>query len=230
MRRISLIHLALAALAASAAPCWPLEAADVLTFHNDNNRTGRNLQETILNTLNVNPKTFGKLFSVSLDGNSFGQPLYVASVNFKGGDRSVVYVATSHNSVYAIDARTGALIWRVNLGDPVPRQDIETFRQAHMPDGSPYYDLYPEIGITATPVIDVGSQAIFVVAKTRVSTENEPKYFYSLHALDLRDGSEKSDSPVIVDGHVHSAVGSASDGADVSFDPFLALNRRHCCY
>lgn len=225
MRRISLIHLALAALAASAAPCWPLEAADVLTFHNDNNRTGRNLQETILNTLNVNPKTFGKLFSVSLDGNSFGQPLYVASVNFKGGDRSVVYVATSQNSVYAIDARTGALIWRVNLGDPVPRQDIETFRQAHMPDGSPYYDLYPEIGITATPVIDVGSQAIFVVAKTRVSTENEPKYFYSLHALDLRDGSEKSDSPVIVDGHVHSAVGSASDGADVSFDPFLALNR-----
>jgi hypothetical protein len=83
--RISFIHLALAALAAFAAPCWPLEAANVLTFHKDNNRTGRNLQETTLNTLNVNPNTFGKLFLVSLDGNSFGQPLYVASVNFKGG-------------------------------------------------------------------------------------------------------------------------------------------------
>jgi hypothetical protein len=225
VRRISLNHLALAALAAFAAPCWPLEAANVLTFHNDNSRTGRNLQETILNTLNVNPNTFGKLFSVSLDGNSFGQPLYVASVNFKGGDRSVVYVATSHDSVYAIDARTGAIIWRVNLGNPVPRHDVETFRQAHMPDGSPYYDIYPEIGITSTPVIDIGSQAIFVVAKTRVSVEDKPKYVYSLHALDLRDGSEKSDGPVIIDGHVLSARGSAADAADVSFDPFLALNR-----
>jgi hypothetical protein len=225
VRRISLNHLALAALAAFAAPCWPLEAANVLTFHNDNSRTGRNLQETILNTLNVNPNTFGKLFSVSLDGNSFGQPLYVASVNFKGGDRSVVYVATSHDSVYAIDARTGAIIWRVNLGNPVPRHDVETFRQAHMPDGSPYYDIYPEIGITSTPVIDIGSQAIFVVAKTRVSVEDKPKYVYSLHALDLRDGSEKSDGPVIIDGHVPSARGSAADAADVSFDPFLALNR-----
>ncbi len=209
MRRISSIHLALAALVAFATPCWPLEAASVLTFHNDNNRTGRNLQETILNTLNVNPNTFGKLFSVSLDGNSFGQPLYVASVHFKGGDRSVVYVATSHDSVYAIDARTGAIVWRVNLGNPVPRLDIETFRQAHMPPDEPYYDIYPEIGITSTPVIDIASQAIFVVAKTRASIEDEPKYIYSLHALDLRDGSEKNDSPVTVDGRVSSGGGSA---------------------
>jgi hypothetical protein len=223
--RMSLIRLALAALAAFATPCLAGEATNVLTFHNDNDRTGRNLQETILNTSNVNPNTFGKLFSVSLDGNSLGQPLYVSSVNFKGGDRSVVYVATSHNSVYAIDARTGAIIWRVNLGDPVSRLDVETFLRAHMPDDSPYYDIYPEIGITSTPVIDIASQFIFVVAKTRVSIEDNPKYNYSLHALDLRDGSEKSDGPVIVDGHVPSDRGSASDNADVSFDPFLALNR-----
>jgi hypothetical protein len=175
--------------------------------------------------LNVNPNTFGKLFSVSLDGNSFGQPLYVGSVHFKGGDPSVVYVATSHDSVYAIDAQTGAIIWRVNLDNPVPRLDIETFAQAHMPPDAPYYDIYPDIGITSTPVIDIASQTIFVVAKTRVSIGDEPGYIYSFHALDLRDGSEKNDGPVTVDARVSSDGGSASGDASVSFDSFLALNR-----
>ena len=71
-----------------------------------------------------------------------------------------------------------------------------------MPPDAPYYDIYPDIGITSTPVIDIESQAIFVVAKTRVSIGDEPGYIYSFHALDLRDGSEKNDGPVTVDARI----------------------------
>lgn len=117
---MSLRHLVLVAIVACVTPCQSQEAVNVLTFHNDNIRTGRNLNETILNTKNVNAHTFGKIFAVALDGNSFGQPLYVASGHSKVGDSPIVYVATSHNSVYAIDALTGAVIWKVNLGNPVP--------------------------------------------------------------------------------------------------------------
>jgi hypothetical protein len=100
--------------------CPAQEPVNVLTFHNDNSRTGANVKETVLNTSNVNVKSFGKLFSVALDGNSFGQPLYVASVRIGGADHAMVYVATSNDSVYGIDARAGSVLWHVNLGKPVP--------------------------------------------------------------------------------------------------------------
>jgi len=171
MTRIWLVRLALIALPVFSSPCLAQDAVNVLTYHNSNDRTGENLQEVVLNTSNVGVDTFGKLFSVALDGNSFGQPLYVASVHIAGADRPVVYVATSHSSVYAIDARAGTVVWRVNLGTPIPRLDVSAFSHAHMPSYMPpYYDLYPEIGITSTPAIDLASQTLFVVAKTKVTT------------------------------------------------------------
>jgi Glycosyl hydrolases family 31/Galactose mutarotase-like len=215
--------LAIAALVAS--QCWAQEAVNVVTFHNSNDRTGRNLQEVVLNTSNVNVNGFGKLFSVALDGNSFGQPLYVASVHIAGADRAMVYVATSNDSVYAIDDRAGTIAWRVNLGKPVPRLDVSAFSHAHMPAYvPPYYDLYPNIGIASTPVIDVVSQTLFVVAKTKELSKNAT-YKYSLHALDLRDGSEKNAGPVTIDAHVGKDGKTVARGEGIDFDPFLALNR-----
>jgi alpha-glucosidase len=210
--------------------CWGLslaqERVNVLTHHNGNDRTGRNLHETVLNTSNVNVHTFGKLFSVPLDGNSFGQPLYVSAIRSKGVDRSVVYVATSHNSVYGIDALTGAVIWHQNLGHSVPRIDVSVYSHVHMPRYvPPYYDLYPEIGITSTPVIDIPSGTIYVVAKTKSVINGTAAYQYSLHALDLADGVEKKNSPVVIDAHVDTNGHPVAPGTGVDFDPFLALNR-----
>src|ERR1044071_800361 len=94
------------ALSLSLALCPPAWAqVNVWTYHNDNMRTGANLQETLLTPANVNASTFGKLFVYSLDGDVYAQPLYISGLNIPGhGTRNVVFVATQHNSVYALDA------------------------------------------------------------------------------------------------------------------------------
>src|SRR5271170_7806178 len=56
----------------------------MLTWHNDLARTGQNLQETMLTRANVKSKTFGKVFSFPVDGQIFGQPLYVYNVVIPG--------------------------------------------------------------------------------------------------------------------------------------------------
>ncbi|HZY72762.1 MAG TPA: hypothetical protein VFE22_06615, partial [Edaphobacter sp.] len=77
---------------------------DVLTQHNNPERTGANLRETVLTRENVNVKRFGMLFKRVLDDQVYGQPLYVSRVRVGGGLHDVVYVTTVNNSVYAFDA------------------------------------------------------------------------------------------------------------------------------
>lgn len=206
----------------------PTQRVSVLTQRYDNARSGTNLSETLLNTKNVSAKsqTFGKLFSVAVDGNVFAQPLYAADVEFKTGPRrDVLYVATEKNNVYAVDANSGEQIWAVNLGAPVPALDITIYGRGPLQMGNSwdYKDLYPDIGITSTPVIDVRSGTMFVVAKTKEGTAAAPEYRYRLHAIDMRTGSD-SQAPVEIEGAVS---GSAIDAKDhkVVFNPFIQLNR-----
>lgn len=56
----------------------------VLTYHNDNSRTGRNSNETTLTLKNVKSSTFGKLFVISTDGLVDAEPLYAPNLSVQG--------------------------------------------------------------------------------------------------------------------------------------------------
>src|SRR5262249_25550929 len=91
----------------------------VLTYHNDNARTGQNLNETVLTPANVIQNSFGQLFPTNVDGYVVVQPLYLQNVAVPNlGMHNVVYVATLHDSVYAFDADTGAQLWQLSFINP----------------------------------------------------------------------------------------------------------------
>src|SRR5271156_5357142 len=70
----------------------------VLTWHNDNARSGQNLQERILTPANVKESTFGRLFTIGVDGKVDAQPLYVPAVTIPAnGVHNVVYVVTEND-------------------------------------------------------------------------------------------------------------------------------------
>jgi len=197
----------------------------VLTQHNDNARTGQNVNETTLNTSNVNVNGFGKLFWRTVDGFIYAQPLYVPGVTVQGATHNVVYVATQHNSVYAFDAdnpNQPAPLWQVNLGTPVPSQDICIISGDTNPADCPYYDVSPEIGITSTPAIDPVAGIIYVVSRTK-NTSNSTYHDY-LHALSLTTGAEELGGPVELVGQVYG-TGTGSSGGIVAFQPVYQLQR-----
>ena len=204
-------------LLALLSPTISLGQVPVLTQHNDNARTGQNLQETILNTSNVNESGFGKLFWRTVDGFIYAQPLYVQGLTIQGATHNVVYVATQHNSVYAFDAdnpNEPAPLWQVNLGTPVPSQDICILTGDTNPGDCPYYDISPEIGITSTPAIDTTAGIIYVVDRTK-DTANDTYHDY-IHALNLTTGAEELGGPVEITGQVNGTGAGSSGGVVAS--------------
>ena len=190
---------------------------DVLTYHNDNMRTGQNTTEGILTPSNVNSTTFGKLLSLPTDGYVYAQPLVKSNVSIPGqGVHNVLFVATEHDSVYAFDAEglTTTPLWQVSFINPsagittVPTGDVFTD------------DIVPEIGITGTPVIDPQSGTLYVVAKTK---ENGT-YFQRLHALDITSGAERFGGPAAIQATV-AGTGDGTDGVNINFDPLLQNQR-----
>ena len=162
----------------------------VLTQHNDISRTGQNLNETTLTTANVNPSSFGKVFWRTVDGYIFAQPLYVPGLTIQGATHNVVYVATAHNSVFAFDAddpNAAAPLWQVNLGTPVPSQDICIITGDTDPGDCPYLDINPEIGITSTPVIDPTAGIIYVVSEDQEYQRQHLSRFPSRTGFDVRN-------------------------------------------
>jgi hypothetical protein len=164
----------------------PGNAADVLTYHNDNARTGLNPNEFKLTPSNVRVGTFGLRLNLPVDGKVDAQPLYVSNTpvyaggNF-AGNHDLIIVATEHDSVYAFDAVTGTLYWHdVLLGAGETPSDPRGCGQ-----------VTPEIGITATPVIDrtngsAGANGtIYVVAMSKTA---KSVYYQRLYALDLSTG------------------------------------------
>jgi outer membrane protein assembly factor BamB len=163
---------------------------DVVTYKYDVMRTGQNLVESTLTPSNVAFATFGKLRNLMVDGLVDAQPLYLSQLAVAGAMHNVVFVATEHDSVYAFDSDTGAILWNVSLlGAGETTSDDHTC----------YEEVYPEIGITSTPVIDRKAGAhgtIFLVAMTKDAASN---YHQRLHALDVTTGKEVGASPTEIE-------------------------------
>ena len=227
---------ALAALAAllwlPSVAGWPVAAsspAAVLTQHNDNGRTGANLNETILTTHNVNVSEFGKLFARTVDGQIYAQPLYVPTLLIHNAFHNVVFVATMHNSVYAFDAddpAASAPLWQVSLGASAPityTLPNDTVGHDFGPDD--YRDIATEVGILSTPVIDRNSQTLYVLAFNREPTPATCpcRYAHRLHALNLLDGTDKH-APAVIAGAVPGS-GADSVNGTVTFSSTTQLQR-----
>jgi len=172
----------------------------MVTQHNDNFRTGQNINETILTPANVNSTQFGKLFAYNVDGFIVGQPLYLPNVSIPGaGTHNVVYVATQHDSVYAFDGdnnfgNNAAPLWQVSFINPAA--GVSTVPIADQ--GCGVTTKFTEIGITGTPVVDPVTGTIYLLAKTK---ENG-SYVHRLHALDVTTGQEKFGGPVVITASV----------------------------
>ena len=187
----------------------------VLTHHNDNSRTGQNLNESVLSPANVTQSKFGKLFSYPLDGQVFAQPLYVYKVPIDGQNHNVIYVATEHDTVYAFDAdnKASSALWSVSFLNsaegvtPIPSSDLDS-------------PINPEIGVTSTPVIDGNSGTLYVLA----ATKENGNYVHRLHALDITSGAEKFGGPVVIQGSVPGS-GSGSSNGQITFQTKIQLQR-----
>lgn len=162
----------------------------VLTQHNDNARTGANLNETVLNASNVSVTRFGKLFARDVDGEVYAQPLYVPNLTIPGkGVHNVIFAATMNNSLYAFDADDPAQstpLWVKNYGTPVPVSDVQSIS-----------DISVKVGILSTPVIDPATSTLYFVHRNKNANGT---WSQILHAVDITTGNERTNSPVEISG------------------------------
>jgi Bacterial Ig-like domain (group 2) len=173
----------------------------VLTWHMDANRSGLNPGETSLTPSNVAPATFGKLFSYSIAGYAYAEPLLVSNVTINGGVHNVLYVATEQDMVYAFDADTygtGAPLWQKSL--------LNTSLGETPLTGS---EIAPFQGVTSTPVIDPSTNTIYIVSSQTSSSAGDT---FRLNALDITTGAQKFGGPVTIQASVPGTNSTAVGG------------------
>ena len=161
---------------------------NVYTRSNDNSRTGANLQETILTPANVSWTNFGKLYTIPTDGQIYAQPLYVSNLAIAGGTHNVVFVASMLNTVYALDADTGATLWTQNYGSPIIPQDVEFDQNISWAT---------RLGILGTPVIDPATNYMYFVSGAQPA-DGTKVFSYNLNAIDITTGLPVNGSPVTI--------------------------------
>jgi putative Ig domain-containing protein len=179
------------------------DLAGVFTYHNDLARDGSNPSEYALTTADVAAATFGKLFSCSVDGAIYAQPLWVPGLTLGGAKRNVVFVATQHESLYAFDADASPCVtlWHVSLidsnhGGTAGETSVPSGPSGNLVGGGSG-DITPEVGVTGTPVINP-TGTLYVVSKSVIPSG--PTFFQRLHAINILNGNELSGSPVTIAG------------------------------
>ncbi len=183
---------------------------DVLTYHYNVFRQGSTLQETTLTPSNVNSASFGKVGFLAVDGKVDAQPLYINKQFISGNLNNTLYVVTENDSAYAFAVNGGRQFWHTSvLGSGETPSDPRNCSQ-----------ITPQIGVTATPVIDKsmgpnGDGAMYLVS---MSKDSSGHYHHRLHALDLRTGAELSGSPVEI-AATYPGTGDGSQNGQVVFDP-----------
>jgi hypothetical protein len=207
------------------------DLAGVFTHHNDLARDGTNMQEYALTPNTVNTTSFGKLFSCAVDGAVFTQPLWVPSLSIGGGIHNVIFVATEHDTIFAFDADANPCVqyWQGtgSLGE------VNLLDSAHggtTGETSVYWDdvgcqcgvgdIYPEVGVTGTPVIDPTTNTIYLVSTSQNSSLGT--FYQRLHALDLATGNEKFGAPLSI---AASVPGTGDGGSTVVFNPQMENQR-----
>jgi hypothetical protein len=205
----------------------------VLTYHNNRNRDGTNTQEYALGPSTVSSSTFGKLFSCPVDGAVYAQPLWVPGVSIGGVLRNVLYVATQHDSLFAFDADANPCVtlWQANLLDTLHGGASGEVPVVWSDVGYCSREIYPEVGVTGTPVIDPISGTIYLVSASEIPGPHSGicplpagGYYHRLHALDLTTGAEKLGAPVTIAASV-AGTGDGSSGGLVSFSSQFAHQR-----
>jgi hypothetical protein len=145
--------------------------------------SGANLDETVLNTSNVGPSTFGLVFRWPVSGSIYAQPLYVPRVLISKRSHNVVYLATMNDILYAFDADTsGGALWSINLANLVGATPVPIAQFAF----SGNRNIVGNLGILSTPVIDAPNHLMYLVA----CTLEGGTMVYRLHAVDIRNGTE----------------------------------------
>jgi hypothetical protein len=197
-KAVSRIWILLLMVSAFAVVCGAPAAAQVsvLTSRNDTGRTGQNIEESLLNSINVNSATFAKLGTYAVDGYVVAQPLYMPNLTIGGTSHNVVFIADQHDSIYAFDADntgSGLPLWQVSFINPPDVTTVPVSAQ-----GCAVVNGYAEIGIQGTPVIDPTTNTLYVDVKTQESPNGASPYSYHhrLHALDITSGQEKFGGPV----------------------------------
>jgi hypothetical protein len=197
----------------------------ILTYHVDPARDGVNPKEYVLAPTTVTTATFGKLFSCPVTGAVYAQPLWIHGLTIAGGVHNVLFVATEHDVVYAFDADANPCVtyWQANLLDTLHGGTAGETTVDWNDVGGCNGDVYPEIGVTGTPVIDSTTNTLYVVSasESNVTTHGNCKntvgtFTHRLHALDLTSGSEKFNAPITIAASV-PGTGDGSENGVVSF-------------
>lgn len=183
----------------------PSSPPDVLTYHNDNNRSGWFSGETVLTPAVVSSPAFGLQKVVLLDGRIDAEPLFVSGQSIDGqGVHDVVYVATETNSIFAFDAVSGAVLWHRQYGIPVP----DAYKNGDD-------NVFPVMGILSTPVIDRTAGLMYFVSDSFSGGGDN----FRLHAVALSNGRDAMPPAVIQYSE------TLSDGTVWNFNPRYQLQR-----